>query len=280
MATITGEIKFRTRWLLNLDVQDIITTVKNAVAVAKGVGTVFFIGETHKIGFDLDRRHAVYQAFAGNDRVTILLERGMEETRQSNVVQENNFFSSNDDARNVQVMAYLTEELNSSGYLRPILIFFGQEHEDRIKQLIAQRFPADMRLRWVSVPTISDSVANEPNTAFDPTGLFPAGYVDCVQARLDYKFGLLKKGIVHEPFNLELARQDCVMEALVWAVYFTTPRTNALKRREVQTGGTTTAKLVRIALVRQAFVVLLLRRDIPFAELGTLTNAHLRSDYF
>jgi hypothetical protein len=279
MATITGEVSFKTMWNLDRDVGDIVTTIENAITASKGVGTVFFIGETHKIGFDLDRRHRVYAHFVGDERVTIMLERGMNEVRQGNVMQENNFFESGSDARNEQVVMYLNNELTPATQARPILVFFGQEHEPRIKQLIAQTFPATMRLRWVLVPTMGDFVANEPTTAFNPAGLLPAGYVDCIQARLDYRLGLLKKGIVHEPFNLELVRTDCAMEALVWAVYFTDQAINGALRAEVSAEGTTAANFVRINGVHRAFAVLLLRRHIPHAESGALAG-FISNDYF
>lgn len=137
-----------------------------------------------------------------------------------------------------------------------------------------------MRLRWVFVHTMGDFVANKPNSAFNPAGLLPAGYVDCNQMRLDYRLGLLKKGIVHEPFNLELARRDCVMEALVWAIYFTDPAVNGARRNEVSADGTTAANFVRMNGVHQAYARLLLRRDIPHAEAGALTAAFIRNDYF
>jgi hypothetical protein len=280
MATIAGEITFTTRWLLDLDVQDIAITVNNAIKAPQGAGTVFFLGETHKIGFDLDRRAAVYQQFVGDERVTILLERGMPLLRRGNVVQESNAYPSGDDTRNTQAASYLKEELDVSGYARPILIFFGQEHEARLKALITQTYPAQARLRWVSIPSMGDHVAKEPTHAFDPSGKVPAGFVPCDQTRLDHRLGLLKKGIVREPFNLELVRADGVFEALVWAVYFQDAALNARLRNEVSSEGTTEANFVRMNGVNAAFARLFLRPKIAQVDNGTLSTADFRNDYF
>lgn len=163
MATITSTVALTTRY----SVQNDITYLEQAFAQARNTTThsrvVIFSGEKHTEPCDLGRNRKLIANNGAGTVVTMGIERGMGGDLQPNQVREPFYehLGPSDPQRNDLIAAQLrshTKSLPGTESRRPIVLFYGQEHEADLKRAMQQTFPSDETIAWWSFPSIDDQV--------------------------------------------------------------------------------------------------------------------------
>lgn len=226
MAVITGTEIVPTTWESQRDADEIIKLATQCAGAAANGMTVCFVSETHNVGFDLRRRNAVLQGLANDDRIILVVERGMITGRAgTNVVEEDSGkATSSADSRNVSTLDLVKHHIKQTdrNYNKVVVFLFGDRHEGPIKTHIVGVFD-NLNIRWIRCPSITDHIANEPVShpaTFSTVGMVPAGYVEHYPLNPDYLLQLLQKGRVHEAFNAELVAPSSLFSPQAYAFYF------------------------------------------------------------
>ncbi len=282
MATIANVDGFPTTFDKAIDIDRIVAQV-GQMAHAPNTVNVMFVGEDHKVPYDVQRRKGVYDGVAAMG-VKRMIERGMDDRLEvpgSVVCETDHVAKSADDGRNVRII----QKLVSGGFpagkeglsRKPLVIFFGAHHEPRLKEEICRQFPADVRVNWTSIRSVEDYVAELPNrhpAMFDVFGRKPVGYVEHNPDAKDYKLALMAKGHIREGFFLELMTPKYVFSKSLFAIYFADRGLNDQIRAKVQRDDSVVVtNIVRFNGAHTVRAVHMLKTQVEEAEAGKYREA-------
>lgn len=214
MAKITEDLKYSTTWDLGRDINDLTGRIEWA---AKGMlqRRYIFLGETHTLGFDKERNFAIAEKFMDDPRVIVVVERGMFATNRNfvnsgkSVILETTTMeeaSSSAHKRNVLIVEKLVAEMkNDKPYTnpRPVIIIFGQEHENAIREELKKQLPDSINICWWSYQSIDDQYESLPARHQPAKGSFTLlGVTYRSLGGTSLELQLLTKGLVPAPFKL------------------------------------------------------------------------------
>lgn len=146
-------------------------------------GVVWF-GESHAYVCDVARRQAMIDHFFPDEGLILVVERSLSsgaklgsemvealfEYRRGGVTEAADRMTYNIRERNVRISAAIARECqnDSPNKMRPVVILFGDEHSEPIKQMLAANLPANEILEWWDAPPISDTLLARVNTTMPP----------------------------------------------------------------------------------------------------------------
>jgi len=214
--------------------EDVITLqslIESSASKTGGDHHYFFIGETHNLQADVDRREGLAHRIAALKNVTRVIERGLPLDPGPGGVAEADLTSGPfKPARNVG-LAKQTIEANAKSGNRVTVFFCGSDHDHRVKAEIELAYKSDPALRaavWISVgptPLIPPSaVLRMLLIAEQIKGQDPIGYICAISPNDEYKCLQMSQGKEHDVYTLRIFAPWCVKDCVtrsnkIYAVY-------------------------------------------------------------
>lgn len=213
MAVVADGTTLETYW----DVRSASDQSVDAIGTLAGLRTpqVIFVGETHTSPFDKARNLKIAEALIGDARVFVIAERAIFKVNDSRILQAANAWNepvredvgSFQDSRNVETVAAIARVLaedKANGRSRPVVVFFGSDHEQRFRTLLAKTLKSVDKVSWCTLPSVMDVWDRLPfrdQTALPaPVLIGFATTANYVHQQLEF----LSKGKVGVSFNLYL----------------------------------------------------------------------------
>ena len=230
MAVITEDIVLPHTFVLDDDV----TCLKKRIELAKNMASrrYIFVGETHSCLYDRARNAEVADAIAGDADVIVIVERKFfdhlhdSDYRQwVRLTQADNFrfekvrekVGSFDNVRNIEAVTLAIEEIEKDHETRkyksprPVVIFFGQDHEKALRREFQERLTSEPKMCWWSFPSIDEFVQPlKQRTEKDLTAPRALGFALPEPADKHMRVELLRRGTVKSQFTLTVRSSQLV----------------------------------------------------------------------
>jgi hypothetical protein len=137
-----------------------------------------FVGESHDFAVDRARRNEIVDQFKDNARIILVSERAMKYAsgnKLENFLQGPNHpvepeteLKSAEAIRNIDIVSRTVAESSKDPATnrRLVLIMFGGDHEDKIKDEVKKQTPSDEAIGWWYFPSIYEQIGRFPDAAF------------------------------------------------------------------------------------------------------------------
>ena len=214
MARITEDVTYETLFKLLEDSTRSIARIEWARHMLSR--RYLFVGESHNFKMDVMRRNHIAQHFSHDKTIIMVTERGMEGERgllnsilpeREGIIHETDYESRPfNPQRDCQIVKRIISEISKDRvHKRPVLILFGQDHEQKIRNELKQQLEKDERICWWSFPSILHQIDSLEDVTYPEKGYSLVGFT----APPDYKEPaanklLLTKGKFLGPFIIDV----------------------------------------------------------------------------
>lgn len=286
MAIITEDLKYETTWDLQEDINNLVKRIKYGMNMSSR--RYLFVGEDHNFAMDTIRRTKVALHFAANTELVMVTERGMKanehfqltellDRKTAAVHERESKLVSSDPARNRIVIEEIVSEIKGDPDYRKrlVLIFFGADHEEALREELKKQLGADEKICWWSFPSILVQADALPTPSHaNMNGYTFVGFTSPPDpAAENANKLLLTKGIWREQFNLHVtapfaSRDYLSAKAITYAVFGSNGigETQAKIAQMERTGGQCQFDVSSAAAVRPEMV----NTDVRYQQLKNL----------